>query len=139
MSSLVRRAVAVLVVGGLAAVFTVNTQAQTKDKKYTISEIMKKGHAGSKSLISGIRAEAKAGNWDEAQNGAKLLKTFGDQLGTLSPEKGDEANWKKLTKKYQENTAAVAAAVEKKDAAGTNAALGKITGSCKECHASHKQ
>lgn len=121
--------------------FTLSTTAVAQDKKekvYSIEEIMKKGHAGGKSLIKGITTQVKEGNWDEAQKGAKLLKAFGESLGKNKPEKGDDASWKKLTEQYKENTAAVAAAAEKKDAKAANEALGKIGKSCKECHDAHK-
>ena len=111
-------------------------------KKYaTIGQIMKKGH-GAKGLLKGIDAEAKGGKWDDATNDAALLKTFGENLGKMKPEKGSDESWKKLTDKYMEQTADVAEAVGKKDAKGVKAALAALTGvknaNCNECHAAHK-
>jgi cytochrome c556 len=134
-----RRVVAVLAVGGLAAA-VVGGEAAADDKKkkeYTISEIMKKGH-GAKGLLKGIGAEVKAGKWDEAKTDAALLKEFGEAIGTLKPEKGDEASWKKQTGIYKDNTAAVYEGVEAKDAKKAGDALKKIGGSCKSCHEAHK-
>ncbi|OWK36615.1 cytochrome c [Fimbriiglobus ruber] len=109
------------------------------DKKVpSIKEIMKKGHQGTKSLLSGIKAEVKGEKWDEASTNAKLLKDFGEALGQNKPAKGDEDSWKKLSEKYKTNTAAVADAVEKKDAKATADALGVIGKSCGECHMAHK-
>lgn len=115
---------------------TVGLSAQDA-KKYTIEDIMKKGH-GSKGLVKGIAKEVKDGKWDDAKTDAALLKDFGEALGSLKPGKGDEASWKKLSAKYKDSTAAVATAVDKKDAKGANAALGVIGKSCGECHKAHK-
>ena len=110
------------------------------DKVPPIKEIMKKGH-GSKGLLTSIAKSAKSGAWDDAINDAKLLKIFGEGLGKNQPPKGDDTSWQKLTKKYKENTAAVAKAADSKDAKGVESALNKInpkSGACKECHDSHK-
>jgi cytochrome c556 len=140
MTSMVRRVAAVVAVGGLAlAVSAGSSAADDKEKTPTIKEIMKKGHAGTKSLLKGIAAQAKAGEWDEAQNGAKTLKTFGEALGKNTPEKGDKESWKKLTDEYKDNTKAVAEAAEKKNAKGVTTALGKIGMSCKGCHSAHRE
>jgi cytochrome c556 len=121
----------ILATGGLTA---------QDEKTPTIKEIMKKGH-GSKGLLTGIAQSARSGAWDDAINDAKLLKSFGEGLGKNMPPRGDSVSWKKLTTKYKENTEAVAKSAEKKDAKGVTAALNKInpkSGSCKECHDSHK-
>ena len=143
MGSMARRVVACVAVGGLALALSVgSSSADDKDKTPTIKEIMKKGHQGTKSLLKGIAAQAKAGEWEEAQNGAKTLKTFGEALGKNKPEKGGEESWKKLTDKYKENTAAVAEAAEKKDAKAVTDALEKVSGTkganCMECHKAHR-
>jgi cytochrome c556 len=141
MASMSHRVVAALAVGGLALACSVGSTAaddKKDDKVPTIKEIMKKGHAGTKSLIKGIGAQAKAGEWDDAQNGAKTLKTFGEALGKNKIEKGTEESWKKLTDEYKENTKAVADGAEKKDAKAVGDGLKKISDSCKGCHAAHK-
>jgi hypothetical protein len=141
MASMSRRVAAALAVGGLALAFSVGSQAaddKKDDKVPTIKEIMKKGHQGTKSLLKGIGAQAKEGKWDDAMDGAKTLKTFGEALGKNKPEKGSDESWKKLTEEYKENTKAVFEAVEKKDADKTAEALKKILDSCKGCHSMHK-
>lgn len=125
---------------GIGAVSLGAALADDKDEPKipdTIKEIMKKGH-GAKGLLKGIKGEVKEGKWDEALNDAKLLKAFGAGLGKIKPEKGDDANWKKQSEKYKENTLKVFKAVEKKDAKGADEALGLIGKSCKSCHDSHK-
>jgi hypothetical protein len=145
MASMVRRVSACLALGGLAMLVMVGSSVAQEKKKGkgagktpTISEIMKKGHAGAKSLLKTVGAQAKEGDWDAAAKGAKTLKLYGEALGKNKPERGDEESWKKLCEEYQMSTAAVAKAVEEKDAAATATALGKIGKSCKGCHDAHK-
>lgn len=138
MTSMVRRVVACVAVGGLALAITAGSSVAHDDKVPSISDIMKKGH-GSKGLLKGIAAEVKAKKWDDASNDAKLLKDFGEALGKNKPEKGSEESWKKLTDEYKKNTAAVAEGVEMKDPEAVTAGLKKIGGSCKGCHSAHKQ
>jgi cytochrome c556 len=137
MASMARRVATCVAVGGLALVLTAAAAADDKEKKYTISQIMKKGH-GAKGLLKGIDAHVKGGMWDEAKTDATLLKAFGEGLGKNSPERGDAESWKKLTGDYKENTKAVYDAAEKKEAKGVTDGLKKIRGSCKTCHDSHK-
>ena len=114
---------------------TVGLNAQDK-KTYTIKQIMKEH--GKKGAVAALKTEVAEGKWDDAKKDAAKLKEVGEALGTLKAEKGDADSWKKLAAKYKENTAAVAEAVDKKDEKAATAALGKIGGSCKECHSVHK-
>jgi hypothetical protein len=146
MASMVRRITACVAIGALALAFSFDANAQDKkkddkkkdDKPATISEIMKKGHAGAKSLIKGIGAQVKEGKWSDAEDGAKTLKFFGESLGKNKPNKGDDESWKKLSGEYKDQTVAVFEGVEKKDAKAAGDALGKIGKSCKGCHDMHK-
>jgi hypothetical protein len=111
--------------------------AQDKEKEVpTIKEIMKKGHAKTDGYIDKIKATAKDGKWDEAKEYAKTLAFFGENLGKLKPNKGDEKSWEKLATKYKDNTKAALKATEDKDAKAVNKALGGIN--CAECHKAHK-
>lgn len=130
------RKVAVVALVAFALTVSVGGLIAAEDKVPTVSEIMKVGHAGGKSLIAKIKGSVKGGKWDDAKAPADALKVFGEALGKNKPGKGDEASWKKLADKYKESTAAVAAGVEKKDAKAVAAALGKIN--CAECHKAHK-
>ena len=103
-----------------------------------IEEIMKKGHAGKKSLLNGVKAGVKEEKWDTLTDTAKSLKTFGEDLGKNKQEKGDDASWKKLSAEYATNMTAIADGIEKKDAKATNDALAKMSKSCKTCHDQHK-
>lgn len=113
-----------------------STSAADKDAP-SISEIMKAGHNAKNGSIAKIKTAVKGEKWDDAAKSAESLKTNGEALGKNKPEKGETDSWKKLSDKYAKSTAAVAAAVEKKDAAAVTKALGGIN--CKECHDAHKE
>jgi cytochrome c556 len=132
------RVMTVVALAAFALTVSVGGLIAADDKVPTVSEIMKVGHAGGKSLIAKTKAAVKAEKWDEAKVPADALKVFGEALGKNKPEKGDAESWKKLADKYKASTAAAAAAVEKKDAKAVGEALGKIGTSCKECHDAHK-
>ena len=132
------RVMTVVALAAFAATVTVGALTAADDKVPTVSEIMKVGHAGGKSLIAKVKTAVKGEKWDDAKVPADALKVFGEALGKNKPEKGDADSWKKLADKYKASTEAAAAAVEKKDAKAATAALGKIGGSCKECHDAHK-
>ena len=112
--------------------------AQDKDKKMSIKEIMGAAHKGDDNLINKIKSAVKAGKWEDAQTAAKTLAENGTKLGKNTPKRGDKDSWEMLTKKYAENTKAVADATEKKDADATKTAIGTVVGSCKECHDAHR-
>ena len=103
-----------------------------------IEDIMKKGHAGKKSLLNVVKAGVKEEKWDSLTDTAKSLKSFGEDLGKNKPEKGDDASWKKLSAEYATNMTGIAAGIEKKDAKATNDALATMGKSCKACHDQHK-
>lgn len=114
------------------------TAGQKDDKVPTIKEIMTQGHKGTDAFLAKIKAEAKGAKWDDAVTHAKALSVFGEALGKNKPPKGSEESWKTLSDKYAKDTQAVLTAAEKKDAKGTNAALGAIGASCGGCHKAHK-
>ncbi len=116
----------------------IGAEDKKDDKVPTIEEIMKQGHAGTKSLKAKIELSAKAEKWEDAQKSAVLLKAFGEALGKNKPEKGEADSWKKLSVKYSKTTADIASATDKKDAKAVSTALGALGKSCKECHDIHK-
>jgi len=115
-----------------------STSATAQDKKDppTISEIMLKGHKGADAYMTKIRGAAKDGKWEEAQEYAKTLAFFGENLGKLKPPKGDADSWKKLTEIYAENTKLVHKGTVDKDVKAVNKGLGGIN--CKDCHKAHR-
>jgi cytochrome c556 len=126
-----------MVVVALAA----NASAGAKvadDKVPDIKEIMGKGHKGTDAYLAKIKTAATGEKWEDAQNYAKALALFGDNLGKNKPPKGEDASWEKLTKKYNENTKAVLKGTVDKDVKATTTALGAISKSCGECHKAHK-
>ena len=108
------------------------------DKPKDISEIMKKGHNGKKSLLAAIGNDLKNDKWDEVKKNAEVMKVYGETIGEFDPPKGDKASWKKMTEKYKEETADMFKAAEKKDAAGVDKVVKSIQNSCKGCHSAHK-
>ena len=130
------RVMTVVALAAFAVTVTVGGLIAADDKVPTVKEIMTQGHKGTESLIAKVKGAVKGEKWDDAKVPADALKVFGEALGKNKPAKGDAESWKKLTDAYQANTAAVAAGVEKKDAKGVTAALGKIK--CAECHDAHK-
>lgn len=109
------------------------------EKALSIEEIMKPSFGGKNSLQKKIAAATKAEKWEDAQKAATELKTLGAGLGKNETPKGDAASWKKLSAKYAEQTADISAAADKKDLKATNAALGVLGKSCKECHDAHRE
>ncbi len=115
---------------------TATAQEKDKEKVPTISEIMLKGHKGTDAYIAKIKGAVKDGKWKDAQEYAKTLAFFGENLGKNKPPKGDAESWKKLTKKYAETTKATHKGTVDKDAKAVNAGLKGIN--CMECHKAHR-
>lgn len=80
----------------------------------------------------------KAEKWDDAAKLAKEWGELGATLGRAKAAKGEPKSWEALSKKFAENTKAVADAAEKKDAKAVSAALGALGLSCGNCHKLHK-
>jgi hypothetical protein len=115
---------------GTAWTFSGAAQKDDKDKdkkpKYTIKEVMKKAHAPKDAIIKKVQ-EGKA-----TKEEMKELVVMYQSMEVTKPPKGDEAEWKKRTKKLVE--AANALVKEEKDAKDL---LKKAT-NCAECHKAHK-
>ena len=116
------------------------TPQDKKDEKVpSIIEIMTKGHDGPQAYISKIKTAAKAEKWDDAKTLASKFKELGEAITKCDPPKGDKDSWAKMTKKYKDDTIAVADAVEKKDAKAVSTATAVFNKSCKACHDAHKE
>lgn len=120
------------------AALSVRPVISADEKVPTPKEIMSAGHKGDDALTARITLAVKGGKWDDAQMYAKKLAENGASLGKNTPKKGDPKSWESLTAKYAENTKAVHAATDKKDARATRAALETIGASCKMCHTAHR-
>lgn len=130
------RVAMVVALAAFALTVSVGGLTAAEDKVPDVSTIMKKSFGGKTSLKSQIGSSLKGENWDDVKKLAAEFKEHGDALGKNKPNKGDADSWKKLTKKFADNTAALAEAADKKDAKAVTAALGKFN--CKECHDAHK-
>jgi len=130
---------AALVAIGFMGAIAISANAEDK-KDPTAKEIMKHVNAKQDGLIAKTKALTKDGKWEDAAKVAKELKDDGEALGKAKPKKGEPDSWKKLTKAYAERTAAIATAVDKKDAKEVDAAVKDFTNgkNCMECHSAHK-
>lgn len=137
MTKLIRRAIAALAVGGFALAVTIGgATAKPVADAWETSDIMKKVN-GKKGAIGKASEAVKAGKWDVAAKETETLK-HGADLAKNKPNMGDQASWDKLAKAYGENTAAVAAAIDKKDKEAFEKSAKAVNGSCKSCHDKHK-
>jgi hypothetical protein len=125
------------VFAGLAVVALCLSGNAADEKAPAIKDVMKTV-AGKDGLCGKCAGAAKAENWEEAQKLAKKLNECGVALTKTSCPKGDAESWKKLTKQYCEQTAAVNKAATDKDPKAFGAAIKTFTGSCKGCHEAHK-
>lgn len=126
---------AVLLSSGVAS--SANDTAN-RDDLPDIHEIMKKGHHKTDGYLARIKASAGAAKWEDAAKDAKSLVILGDALGKNKAPIGDAKSWETLSKKYNDNTKAVAKAVAAKDPKAVDMSIGAIQKSCGECHKSHK-
>jgi cytochrome c556 len=106
----------------------------------TIKEIMTKAHKGSKSLLGDMNAELKEDepDWNDIQKDSKELVELGTSLGKNKPPKGEQSSWEQLTKNYLTNAKELDTAAQGKNKAAAKMALGKLQGSCKDCHMNHR-
>jgi cytochrome c556 len=74
--------------------------------------------------------------WDTAACHASCLNEMSYLL--MDDGRCPDAVWAGATKDLREGSAAVLAAVEKKDLEGTRTAFKTVTGSCGACHKAHK-
>jgi cytochrome c556 len=128
-----------LALGMLAVLADGDLFAQGGQKTPTPSEIMKKAN-GKNGLKAALQKGLKANpvDWDATQKQTKEYAELAGALGKNDAPKGDKASWEKLTKAFADNAKDMNTAAEKKDQAGTQAALTKITGSCMACHSQHR-
>jgi hypothetical protein len=113
---------------GTAWTFSGAAQKDDDDKKkpkYTIKEVMKKGHAGKEAILT----KAKQGKATEKE--LKELVVMYESLHKNKPPKGDLKDWEKRTTAMIK--AAEAAVKDEKNIK----ALEKVV-NCAECHKEHK-
>lgn len=99
--------------------------AKKGEPKYTMKEIMEKGHKGKDSLLTKVTA----GNAPEEDR--KLLLEYYEALAMYEPPKGDAKSWKAKTEALVK---AAKLAVEKP---AVVAPL-KQAANCKACHTAHR-
>ena len=131
----------VLAVGGiLVSVTAALTAVGADDKPHTVKAIMKKLHAGKTSELAKVKSQLKKAepNWNMLAKQAKEYEVFTADLAKNTPPRGEKADWDKLADEFHKTAKELEDAVKDKDKAAAEAAVKKITASCKDCHAAHK-
>jgi hypothetical protein len=123
----------------IAAAF-VSSRAGAQDEAASIKAIMGKLHKGAKAPLAQLKGQLKSDSpdWTQIQQETKDFVILGASLAKFDPPKGDAKSYKTLATTYYSNAKILDDAAQKKDAAATKAALGKISASCKDCHSAHK-
>jgi len=116
-----------LTLGSMIGAGAVLAEEDKAKPKYTMKEIMTKGHKGRRSLVRRI---TEGGEYTDAD--VKQLLAYYEALALHKPERGDMESWKTKT------AALVAAA--KKLAGGDKSAIPELkkAANCKACHEPHK-
>ena len=124
----------------LGAMLVSNSPSSADDPK-SVKDIMKAAHAGGDAILPKLKTalgKKKDTEWETVQGKVKDLALLAGDLEKNTPKKGTKESWMKLTKTYSENVGKLSAAVEKKDATASLAALKPLQGSCMGCHSMHK-
>ena len=77
-------------------------------------------------------------NWADIEKNAQDLQKLCGELCKEKQPQGEADSWKKLTEALTKNVKTLGEAAGKKDHAGAKTIIGKINGSCKECHDIHR-
>ena len=110
----------------LAGAFLGRANAAEAKAKYTIKEIMKKGHKGDDNMAKRV-SKGQGSKADITQ-----LVEFYRVMAQLEAPQGDAASWKEKTTKLLK----AAEAVSKGEAGATEAFKAAVN--CKACHSVHK-
>jgi cytochrome c556 len=102
--------------------------------KYLMRAINQPHCAGLAKLLKDGPADDKA--WDTAACHASCLNEMGYLL--MDDGRCPDAAWAEAAKNLREGSAAVLAAVEKKDLEAARTAFKTVTGACAACHSAHK-
>jgi cytochrome c556 len=115
--------------------------AGAEDSELSTKVIMQKLHKGPKSSQGALKAALKASptDWKTIQDKTKDYVILGAGLAKNDPAKGEKASWKTLSDSFFTNAKALDDSAKKKDLASTQAAFGKLNGSCMACHRAHKK
>jgi hypothetical protein len=108
--------------------------ATSADAEVEISDVMQKSF-GKKGFQKAIATAVQKAAWDDAAKSAKEWNELAAELGKNKPPRGDAKAWEGECKKFCDNTKAILAATEKKDAKGVKAAM---RFNCMGCHKAHK-
>jgi hypothetical protein len=106
----------------------------------TIKDVMDKLHNGANAPLAKLKTALKSDSpdWKNVQDLTKDFTILGAALAKNEPPRGEKADFEKLANAYFSNAKALDEAAKAEDKAKTQAALDRITASCKTCHAAHK-
>ncbi len=115
--------------------------AASDDEIPSIEKIMETLHKGKMAKLSVVKAELKheSPDWTKVEKETKEIVKLGGFLAKHDPPRGEKSSFEKLAKSYESHAKALEKAAEKEDLEGARAALKKIGGTCKACHAAHKE
>jgi cytochrome c556 len=115
--------------------------ARADDSAPSIKEIMGKLHRGANAPLAKLKTALKADtpDWKDIQDKTKDFVIFGAALAKNTPPRGDKAGFEKHADAYYQNAKSLDDAVKAEDRAKAQAALNRITASCKACHPAHKK
>ncbi len=124
----------------LALVVLTAGPAGADDETPSIKDVMGKLHKGANSPLAQLKTQLKSASpdWDKVQKSTKDMVILGASLAKNDPPKGEAASYKALATAYFQNAKAIDDAAQSRDKSATDAALKKLTASCKACHSAHK-
>jgi hypothetical protein len=111
------------------------------DDTPSIKDVMDKLHKGAGAPLAKLKTALKSDSpdWKNVQDLTKDFVVWGAALAKNEPPRGEKAGFVRLAKGYLDNAKALDDAAKAEDKAKAQAALNKITASCKTCHAAHKE
>jgi cytochrome c556 len=135
-----KRMLVLAVAGMFVSVTAVLTAVGADDKTPTVKAIMKKLHTPKTGELAKVKAQLKKAqpNWTALAKEAKEYEAFTANLAKNEPPHGEKADWDKLATEFHDHAKALEEAVKDKDKSAAEAAVKKMTASCKNCHDAHK-
>ncbi len=125
----------------LAVAGWVSQTSASDDETPSIEKIMEVLHKGKMAKLSVVKAELKheSPDWAKVEKEGKEIVKLSAVLAKHDPPRGEKSSFEKLAKAYESHAKALVKAAEKEDLKGAQAAVKKIGGTCKACHATHKE
>ncbi len=108
-----------------------------------IRAVMHKQYTVSRAPYKIIRQEIDAGNkapdWEKVQEALAKFDTLAASLVGTTPPEGSAESWRLLIEKHRADVKAMDDAIGSRDVVALCAAERRVAGSCRTCHAIHRQ